>query len=221
MATSTTTLLDAVNDVLLHVGERQVTTFNSYPAQKAVNFCQEALLELLDANDWKFNRDKVTADSWSNEVATLTEVRRLLGVSIQFSNGVRGVLNEVTFDEFNQYNPTEGIPYYFWFENSTTVHVHPYPSAAEQANVLFDVIEIPTTPTAVDDTFPIPQRFIRFITTYATARMKQDHLDDANNAQLDFQRADRMLGNFIRREPGRAIGQRSMWRGNRPYRTYK
>lgn len=211
-----------MNSTLLAIGERQVSAFTSYPAQKAVDACQDALQELLDRNDWIFTRSQINASSWSGAEATLPEFVRLLGVSVALNSTLSRSVLQMTWDEFNKLSPSTGVPRYFTVTSQTTVEVDPAPAASDtdlQDDIWFDVIQPQTIPSETTDTFPVPERFIRFIKTYATARMLEDHLDDPSRAQLNYQRAEVIITQLVRREPGRAIGQRTMWRGSRPYRN--
>ena len=221
MATSTSTLLDTVNSVLRDLGERPTTGLVPIPAAKCVDAIQDGLQELLDANDWLFSQSRTTASSWSSQTATLPSFRRLLGVSVQLSAGVPGIPRPLTYEEFIRFTPAEGTPTSYYQSSETTVELNPYPAAGDtdlQGNIFFNIVLVLTPPSLATDVFPVPERYLRFIRSYALAQMYEKHLDDRAMSALEFQKADRILGNLIRREPGKAIGGRSMWRGGRSYR---
>lgn len=220
MATSTTTLLEAINTVLFNIGERSVSNLVSIPAQKAQTYVEQALQELADSGDWRFVQKVVNADSWSSGVATMpTDIVRLLGVSARLSLGGFH-LTELDVESFQLETPKTGTPLYYYLSGEDSVTLQPYPADADtdmQGKIFFHYIEPLIPPTTVDGLFPVPERFMRFITTYASALMTQYHLHDVAEGQRLFQLAQQILRTLQLREPGRGVGQRTMWRGRRPH----
>ncbi len=88
MAVSTTTLLQAVNRVLLDVGERRVTNLTSPPAEKAKNYLQEALRYLTTVHDWEWLYNKVVASNWIGDTFTVPTAQQVRGVSWLDANNV-------------------------------------------------------------------------------------------------------------------------------------
>lgn len=222
MAQSDTTLLQAVNEVLVSIGERAVTTIGTFPSQKARYALNQALQDIANLNDWAFTKQSTAAVSWSLDEATLPAMSRLLGVSLRPSQG-QGVyeLEAVSRTDYDFYNTSSGFPRTYTQTDVNKVRVSPYPvTEVERNNVIFHYVAALTPPATESATFPIPERYMPLLIKGAMQYMALTHLDDANTSTFYKRQFDEMARQLIVREPGIAIGTRNMYRRNNRGRTW-
>lgn len=195
MTTSTSTLLTVVNKVLTNVGERQVTNLSSSIAVRAVNSIEEAIREIENLDDWSWTRDKLSASSWVNEVATLPSFTRIHDV-LFVSPTTRKVLvyiDPVDFalQELTSFTITTDSPTYYTINNDTSVSVSPYPVGSTlQDYVVFILSSTIPIPTTASSTFNIPERYLTLVTKLASYNLAVRHLDDkgiASNFRSEFE----------------------------------
>lgn len=189
MTSSTSTMLQIVNKVLLNVGERQVTAFTSPTALKALYAVEEALREIENLDDWSWTRQEVTATSWVNEVATLPLFQRIHQVTYQVSATTRRELVFLDKQSFNltdlqPFGSTSDVGRYYTIIDDNTLAVNPYPTTAP-SRLLFKFLV--TTPLVISllptSTLPVPERLILLVTKLASYLMAVRHLDDTNIAR--------------------------------------
>ena len=211
MANSTSTLLQVVNKILLNVGERQVTSFQSPVALKALNSIEEALREIENLDDWSWTREVVTATSWVNEVATLptfTRIHDIYFVSSSFKTALT-FIDSVEFALSNVYPFTiDNVPNtfsrYYTINNDSTVSVQPYPNdTTTRSYVKFVISSSLSIPQLITDTLPLPERYVVLVIKLASYNMAVRHLEDTNvarNFRSEFEASLAMLrsrGNLI------------------------
>lgn len=198
MATSTSTLLQIVNEVLLNVGERVVNTFDTPTAQKAKQYVLEALKEFQIRDDWEFLRDVVSASSWTSPgIATLPTYQRLHAVQYTIPLSSGAAINKVFVafldrPSFSRLNPTPitqlDTAYYptsYTILDDNRVQLHPYPSdVTTQLNVSFHITRAFVMPNLVADFLPIPERLTPLIVRLASSLMASRHLDDQDSASM-------------------------------------
>jgi hypothetical protein len=198
MATSTSTLLQIVNEVLLNVGERRVTNFLTPTSQKAQTYVIESLKELEQRDDWEFLRDTVNALSWTSPgIATLPPHQRLHAVQYLIPDAASSAVNRVFVafidtPSFTRLNPTpitlndrSYYPSVYTILDDARVQLHPYPDdVTTQNRVTFHITRTFALPSLVSDFLPIPERFTPLVVRLASSLMASRHLDDQNVAQL-------------------------------------
>lgn len=188
MAESTTTLLLAVNRVLLDVGERQVNVISSPAARKAQAYLQEAFQDVQTFGDWSWQLGFLTADSWDDEKATYAGLKRVRAA--RFFNDQ--VYIEITytdsssfyrFEELRGFTDRADCPNYFTILSNDTLAFNPYPTDLDgqvritiQGYRQFDPPQLPT------DTFMCPEEYIYMIIKRAVYMMLLRHLGELNEA---------------------------------------
>lgn len=190
MATSTSTLLTVCNRILLNCNERTISDTSSTLIGQQVRECvRSALISLCKFGEWTWTNDRVTASSWSAQVATLgTDVHRIKAVSWQNADvdsilipikfATRGVFDQYVLEA---YTDDVGKPRYWTLIDYNVVHVNPYPNNAEQrAKIFFYVNRWYTIPSTDAGTFSIPEEFISMLVLNATAHFIKRHMDDPN-----------------------------------------
>ena len=192
MANSVTTLIQAVNRVLLDCGERQVTSFNNPAALKAKEYLRDALVYTQSIHDWEWMYDKKIATDWVNESANLDaqQIRTALWTTIDGYKYPLYYLDSPTFDTqvllpFDSSVDTAQRPRYYTISTYNTVRVNPYPiDSTGQSQITFHVIgnlTFPSTDTAV---FPIPEKYMPLLYARAGYLMAVRHLEDRTAAQF-------------------------------------
>jgi hypothetical protein len=189
MTSSTSTMLQVVNKVLLNVGERQVTAFTSPTALKALNAVEEALREIENLDDWSWTRSEVTASSWSNEVATLPTFQRIHQVTYQVDTNSRREVSFIDKQSFNltslrAFNSTQDVGSYYTIIDDNTIALNPYPTDATTRGNFKFLVSLPLVigllPASV---LPVPERLILMVVKLASYLMAVRHLDDTNIAK--------------------------------------
>lgn len=221
MATTTKTLLEAVNDTLIQIGERTVSSLGSIPAQKARLALEKALGELNVAHDWEWLRDDVQPDTWDGHNCTLSGVSRVFGAYYRAvdSSGTFTNLKFIPQDDFRLLllaDTTEGTPEAFTQFDDSTFGVYPAPGETNQSGVHFRVLKFMEMPQATGDVFNVPDQHVQtLLIARACFHMVVMHLDDQNTAQRyerEWLTAVRITAN---RENGRPPGSRTFYRRRR------
>lgn len=189
MATSTTTLLQAVNRVLLNLNERPIPDTTTLIGQKTVQALETALNDISEAQDWQFSEERLSSVTWSgNEVTLPDTVQRVEEVS--YNSGTFGDIRilYVHPDNFTRYPSnsysTGGRPIYWTHKDYNVVKVTPYPtSPTEQSKIFFRVQNRLTIPASDNATFGIPEQFISLLVRKASSLMARRHLEDEQLAR--------------------------------------
>lgn len=186
-ATSTTTLIQAVNIVLQSIGERRVTSLSSRIAAMTAQVIQSTVYELSTIHDWSFARDKIPATSWLLNEATLTDIVRIHGVSagdttvgfVQAKFIQKDVFDALNISSYDSISYPYGYPEWYTVDSFNTIKVNPYPTdSTSQARVMFDVTRVLTPPTVATGVFPIPEQYMPMLYYRAAAIMALQHLAD-------------------------------------------
>lgn len=199
---STTNLLQAVNRVLLDVGERQVTSFTSPAARKALSYLQDAFNDLQMFHQWEWLHGTVVLEGWNGNKAEARNVRRIKNLFYNTATRRQPVIyvNRLQFDRFHNssgkaFDDTDTItvPQYYTITNETDVLLSPYPTGSvNRAKVEVDAIKYLTPPSLETETFDIPERFMTPLYKRACYMMALRHLGDVNMAsafQAEFEQA--------------------------------
>lgn len=208
MATSTSTLLEVINQVLLNVGERELPNIaNFVTARKALNSLKAAVNEINVSNDWLFLRDVVQADSWVLNEATLPSHSKLLSVLASYDGASYYVVSQVPLVRFLMcslipFATNRTIPEMYAVKNDAVVLLNPYPVEVEDRERLrFQIlrrIEIPTTDGGF---FNVPEEFIQLIVYKTSSLFATAHTGEldvsARYAQL-YESVEMKSRNFYR-----------------------
>lgn len=199
---STTNLLQAVNRVLLDIGERQVTSFTSPAARKAKAYLQDAFNDLQMFHQWEWLYGTTVLQNWVENKAEILNARRIR--NLLYNTGTYrypiSYVDRITFDKYHSLSGTSFLdtdtstrPRFFTIENESQVRLTPYPSQTlNRAKVEADIIWYLQPPNDETDLFPIPERFMTPLYKRACYQMAIRHLGDANLAsafQAEFEQA--------------------------------
>lgn len=190
MATSTSTLLEITNRVLLNSNERPLSNTTPLIGQQVKECIRSTLYQMTKLGEWTWTQDKVNASSWSNQVATLaTTTQRIKAMAWDNDDGILIPIHFVArglFDgyEIDSYNDTTGRPRYWTIVDYNVVHVNPYPNTNdERAKIWFYINKYITLPTADANTFNMPEEFTNLLVTGATAAFIKRHMGDPSTAR--------------------------------------
>jgi len=177
------TLLDACNEVLLMVGEREVSNFTT-PIGKKVRLAYrraQSFVGVLHA--WRHLRSttQVVLSSWVNDVATLPP---FLTVYTASYNGyeIRSI-NPETLKYKARVAPATGVPQYFSVVGEDQVQLYPQPSATDKPLIRFSLLLKPTIASAPTDVLQGPDMYNDLVTLYAQVIMHRTHTTDLNAAE--------------------------------------
>lgn len=176
---STTTLLEAANRILLFANERPLANLSSPLGQQVRLALTTALVQFTEAEDWTWLSQRVNADAWNADAATLASnvivVRRMT-----YNNGWHDMeipqVDRITYDQFPNYAGTRPL---MWTQDLGFYRVHPYPTTlAEQAAIWFHVkigIDLPTSESGV---FAMPERALTPLVLLAASLFAMQHVED-------------------------------------------
>lgn len=212
MTLSTTTLLQGVNQLMLMVGERQVSDLTSYPAQKALLALSQALQDISVYNNWDFCKAQTVATSWSTDTATVDNMRVLYKVTYNSSSGARPLL-AVSRESFPHNFTQSGTPSTYCVGSYNEVKFSPYPTTTdEKAAVIFHYQKELVMPTVTTDKFPIPESMVPILIKGAAAYMHQLHLDDQGAFKTYYEAFQAALYQARASKIGRVKTEISMYR---------
>lgn len=184
-----TTVLQAINQTLLNIGERSVNGITSPTGQLAFNALSEALRDLETVHRWDWLYDYLPAVSWTGETATLDNIRTLQTVQVgSAANGFRE-LQYVTPQEFDMraltaYTGTNDSATWYTITGNNEVRLNPYPNDSEsRSRVRFYVTRALTIPNDISSVLPVPDRFVALLVKRASYLMALRHLDDSTSAR--------------------------------------
>lgn len=183
MATSTTTLLQVANAILLNVNERPIATLVNNQGEQLKNVIRTTLRKISHDNKWPW-LEATVAGTWSGNLVTLpSNTSRIIGVFWQSTVSRALPLRWIHKDNFNAYQldsySSGGRPIWWTMEDFNSYRVNPYPTTApEQAFItanVYNTLELPLTDTGV---FAMPEEFIDLLILGGTALYANRHMED-------------------------------------------
>ena len=204
------TYRELVNNILLRLREREVTTVNDNAYSKLIGvFINEAKTEIENVWNWSALRETLTLTTASGVFAY-----ELNGTQNNFS--VMDVVNQNgdffmeyrTQHEFNQFylnqNPETGNPRYYNFngvsaDRDTMVDLYPKPDAVY--TIFFNIIQRTTNMTENSDTLKIPDQPVLNL-AYAKA-IEERGEDGGISASSAYATAQRILNDAVAQDAAR------------------
>jgi hypothetical protein len=219
MAQSTTTLLQAVNDVLLGIGERPITNFGSNLGAKAKSTITTATYDVGSLDDWSWLITKRNADGWDGNRAILNNRRRIYNVQYRSAVGKPFIDARYVFPQdfdnetITGYSLPGSYPLKYTTDSELSVLLNPYPTTTdEQIKIFFRTADVIVPPTTLNGTFPVPERFVELIKKRTLYYLALRHLDDAAMASM-FNSEYEVLAQRLRdTERSHAVGALNMYR---------
>lgn len=204
------TYLELVNNILLRLREREVTSVNNNAYSKLIGvFINEAKTEIENVWNWSALRETLTLTTESGVFAY-----ELNGTQNNFS--VMDVVNQNgdffmeyrTQHDFNQFylnqNPETGNPRYYNFngvsaDRDTMVDLYPKPDAVY--TIFFNIIQRTTNMTENSDTLKIPDQPVLNL-AYAKA-IEERGEDGGISASSAYATAQRILNDAVAQDAAR------------------
>lgn len=179
------TLLEACNEVLLQVGEREVVNFSSVVGKKVRLAYRRAQNFVGVLHAWRHLRVAVITTNWVGGVATLSNFSSVYQVF--YTQGTSAIsltpINPMTlYSKFEQ-SPQTGIPRYYCITGENTVQLYPTPTTAMQPLIDFYVRLRPTVASAPVDVLQGTDAYVELCTLYAQVVMHRTHTTDLAAAQ--------------------------------------
>jgi hypothetical protein len=192
-----TTFIQAINQVLVNVGERATQQLNTPVTRLAAQTVADALEEMSLDHDWQHLRGRVNAVSWANETATLPQIVKLYNVGYQRELGnieMLPFLHEEEFDSRQLFSSITGHSASYTYDGNNKVRVNPYPTTApERAKFFFYVTRRIAQPTTLVSVLDLPDHLVPLLVKKASALMATRHTGDPRLAQGFANEYDRML----------------------------
>lgn len=177
------TLLEACNEALLMVGEREVTNFNS-PLGKKVRLAYrraQNFVGLLHA--WRHLRATVQAplSSWVNDVVTLVPFTQVYHA--HYNGFELYPINPDTLSYKARNGPITGVPQYYAVVGENTVQLYPQPSDTDKPLLKFSLLLRPTIASNAADELQGPDAYNELVTLYTQVILHRTHTTDLNAAE--------------------------------------
>ncbi len=219
---STTTLLQAGNEVLRSIGERPLLQLSGTTADRLRDVFRQALRDVEALHTWDWLYAQIPAISWSQDEAYLGDIQRLFTVSVgDKTNGYRELM-WVDFTDYDQqpitsYTGTSDNARTYTMTSNGRVKLNPYPSdSTAQARVRFYVLQTLTLPTSDDGVFAlIPERYMPLLVKRASYLMALRHLDDTATAAYFNNEYEILTQQYRNNERKVPVQQLNMYRRRR------
>ena len=219
---STTTLLQASNEVLRSIGERPLLQMTGVTADRLRDVFRQALRDVESIHSWDWLYDSMLALSWSAGTAYLGDIQRLLRVTIGDNTSGRRELVYLDPDEFERrpndtYSGTNNTALTYTYKSNGYVSLNPYPTdSVSQSRVTFSVIKTLTVPVNGDDIFSvIPERYMSLVVKRASYLMALRHLDDTNSASYFQSEYEQLTQQYRTNERKVPVTKVNMFKRNR------
>ena len=219
---STTTLLQASNEVLRSIGERPLLQMSGVTSDRLRDVFKQAIRDVEAIHTWDWLYDSVPAITWLLDTATLPEYQKVFSVAIGDTQTGYRELQYLTGDVYNRlprtaYTGTGHNASHYTLIGDSQVKINPYPTdSVSQQRVQFNILRTLSLPVLGTDVFPIiPERYIALLVKRASYLMALRHLDDAQAAgyfNSEYELLTQQYRNNERNTPNR---QQNMYRGAR------
>lgn len=215
------TTLEVMNQVLLNIGERKVSSITSPTGQLVYNVLNETIRDIESVHRWDWLYNYVPAISWSNETAFLDNIRTLHDIQVGSSTTGYRNLHFTTPQDFDarpltSYTGKQDSALWFSYTGDNEVRLNPYPVDSEsRSRVRFYVTKALTLTESISDEFPIPERFIPLVLKRASQLMASRHLDDNTSARSFGNEYEMMVQMYRNTERRVSTRQLNMYRRSR------
>jgi len=211
------TLLQAVNDVLLQVGERPTSSLQSVVGRKAVLAIEAALVDINVASDWVFKKLATPISQQVQETFTIPGLERIDAVHYRNPNtGRETPLQAVPVEQLRGvYKTLSGIPQAYATVGDDSIIILPYPTEANSI-ILYGTRSI-VAPAGAEELIDIPDRYYPLLLSRALYHMLITHLADTQAANVKNQEFLTLVARFIQKESSASRSGRNMYRKRGTY----
>lgn len=208
------TLLEAVNDVLLQVGERPTTNLQTVVGRKAVLAIEAALIDINVANDWSFKKLATPVTQQVQELFTIPGLERVDRVAYRDpqTNRERELPYMATENLRQMYRTESGRPRAWALADTDSITVLPYPT--DGTVIVYGTKSI-VAPKEPGENIPLPDRFYPLMLSRALYHMLITHLADSQAAASKNQEFLTLVSRFIQKESASGRQGKNMYRNRR------
>ena len=198
------TYLEAVNNVLLRLRERQVSTVNETAYSELIGqFVNDAMQEVENAWDWSSLRTTLSATTtsgvFSYELNTAGTAFEILNVINDTSNDFMEYRTATQFDDwYLNSTPTSGSPKYFSWNGTSSdgdAYVDLYPKPDGVYSIRFNMIKRSPEMTSDSTSIIVPYKGVQLL-AYAKA-VEERGEDGGQSAQGAYRTAERAISDAI------------------------
>jgi hypothetical protein len=182
------TLLEACNEVLLMVGEREVPNFSSPVGKKVRLSLRRAQFFVGTLHPWRHLRAKTTPSlaDWVGDVVTLAPFSVIYSshhAPLPSQSYEVQQINPETLQYKARNAPIVGIPQYYSVVGENKVQVYPQPTDTMKAQMTFSLLTKAQIASAPTDVLQGPDGYNELIVLYAQIVMHRCHTTDLNAAE--------------------------------------
>ena len=177
------TLLEAANEALLMVGEREVSSLTSSVGRKARLAIRSAQQFVGILHQWRHLRVSLTTTpaAFIADTATLAPFSRVFRAYVGTLD--MSDINSGTMSYKANTTPLTGSPVYYAIKSESKVQFYPSPLVADQSRILLDVLLKPTIATNATDTLEGPDEYVGLVVLYAQVILHRTHTTDLNASE--------------------------------------
>lgn len=222
---TTTTLLQASNEVLRSIGERPLLQMSGNTADRLRDVFRQALRDVEAIHTWDWLYSSINAISWTADTADLGDIQRLFRVSIGDDLTGRRELKYLDPDEYAirplvAYTSASLSGGAYTYKSNGKVGLNPYPNnLLSQSRIRFDILATLTVPTSGDAVFStIPERYLSLVVKRACYLMALRHLDDTSSASYfnsEYEQLTQQYRSNERKTPVKEVNMFKRVRGRR------
>lgn len=191
----TQTLLTAVNETLLNIGESRQGDLSSAVGVKGRLAMQKAIRFVGMLHNWRYLSAVISTANWVNDYAQLVPIQNLYEVTLD-QQVLRSVPEDTLYGYAARTAFTPSVAPQYYSLTGQGVRVYPSPLTIDKPRVLFRVLLLPQVPQLAADNFTIPDDIYDAIQTYAEMLLHRNHTTDIAAMQAcasDFELRIHML----------------------------
>lgn len=177
------TLLEAANEALIQVGEREVTSFTSSVGKKVRLAVRSAQQFVGILHQWRHLRASITTTPtmFLVDTATIAPFSRILQAYV----GTLALqeINSSMISHRANTSPITGTPTYYAIDGESKVQFYPIPLLTDQSKILLEVLLKPTIASNPTDVLEGPDEYVGLITLYTQVVLHRTHTTDLNAAE--------------------------------------
>lgn len=177
------TLLEAANEALIQVGEREVSNFTSSVGKKARLAVRNAQQFVGILHQWRHLRASITTSPsvFVADTATIAPFSRILQAFV--GTLVLQEINNGTLSHRVNTAPITSTPTYYSIDGESKVQFYPTPPLADQSKIVLDVLLKPTIASNPTDILEGPDEYVGLIVLYSQVILHRTHTTDLNAAE--------------------------------------
>jgi hypothetical protein len=187
-----TTRLEIVNKVLNNLKLNNIQSTTQPMGKVALDCIDQAITSFCTSGLFNAYRTSTVADSWSDELASLSSKEVYKVSSVATKQGTAKIPSRyITREQFDVqtkygFTGTSGQVQYWTYSDANVIQCNPYPDDdTAKATVFFDYYYIPSQPTTDFTSYTINERHLKLIVLKASSLLAIKYLPDSQYSTLD------------------------------------